>query len=182
MKYLCFTHVDADTKIPCTVEPMRTGPSFPVVKGLEVLWWDESAWPTYEPKFYGTCDDDADVTIAGVLDVLAEEEYQALQAAEMDARWQMIQERLPEMVMFGLDGLAAAHGYEGIDAVIALADCGDPEKEADADHALTLKQNALAALEQFVAEVEAGTRPRPAGPHEVVPLLPELVWRDAVAA
>lgn len=95
MKHICITEVDAVTKIVCTSEPQRTGPSMPVVKGLQVIWQDKSTWPvevapdgTYlrAPKYYGTCDDDADTTIAGVLQVLTEAEYDALKAVEHEAR------------------------------------------------------------------------------------------------
>ena len=93
--YICITEVDAVTKIPCTVEPQRTGPSMPAVKGWVHAWHDKSTWPvstapdgTYlrAPKYYGTCDDDADTTIAGVLQVLTEAEYTALRTAEHEAR------------------------------------------------------------------------------------------------
>jgi hypothetical protein len=93
--YICVTEVDAVTKIPCTVEPQRTGPSMPAVKGLQVIWYDQSTWPvelasdgTYlrAPKYYGTCDDDAVTTIAGVLQVLTEAEFTAAKAAELEAR------------------------------------------------------------------------------------------------
>ena len=82
--YICVTEVDAKTKIPCTAEPQRTGPSMPEVKGFVLNWFDESTFPveldkngTYlrAPKYYGTCDDDADTSIAGVLEVLTEAEY-----------------------------------------------------------------------------------------------------------
>ena len=95
MKHICITEVDAVTKIPCTVEPQRTGPSMPAVKGWTYLWHDQSNWPvatapdgTYltAPKYYGTCDDDADTTIAGVLQVLTEEEYNVARTAEHEAR------------------------------------------------------------------------------------------------
>ena len=95
MKHICVTEVDAITKIPCIVEPQRTGPSMPNVKGLVHAWQDRSTWPvevasdgTYlrAPKYYGTCDDDADTTIAGVLQVLTEEEYTTLRTAEHEAR------------------------------------------------------------------------------------------------
>jgi hypothetical protein len=95
MKYICITEVDAITKIPCTVEPQRTGPSMPAVKGLVHIWQDRSTWPvstdatgTYlrAPKYYGTCDDDADTTIAGVLQVLTEAEFNALKVIEHEAR------------------------------------------------------------------------------------------------
>lgn len=93
--YICITEVDAVTKIPCTVEPQRTGPSMPAVKGWTHLWHDQSTWPvstdatgTYlrAPRYYGTCDDDADTTIAGVLQVLTEAEYNAAKVAEHEAR------------------------------------------------------------------------------------------------
>ena len=95
MKYICLTEVDAVTKIPCTVEPQRTGPSMPAVKGLKIIWQDKSTWPvelasdgTYlrSPKYYGTCNDDADTTLVGVLQVLTEAEYTAARTAEHEAR------------------------------------------------------------------------------------------------
>ena len=95
MKYICVTEVDAVTKIPCTVEPQRTGPSMPNVKGWVHLWHDKSTWPvstdatgTYlrAPKYYGTCDDDADTSIAGVLEVLTEQDYNSAKLTEHIAR------------------------------------------------------------------------------------------------
>ena len=95
MKYICTTEVDAVTKIICTSEPQRTGPSMPDVKGLQIIWQDKSTWPvevasdgTYlrAPRYYGTCDDDADTSIVGVLEVLTEEQYTTLRTAEHEAR------------------------------------------------------------------------------------------------
>ena len=93
--YICITEVDAITKIVCTAEPQRTGPSMPAIKGWTHLWHDSSTWPvstdatgTYlrAPKYYGTCDDDADTSIAGVLQVLTEAEFNAAKVAEHEAR------------------------------------------------------------------------------------------------
>jgi hypothetical protein len=93
--HIVVTEVDAVTKIPCTSEPQRTGPSMPIIKGLNIIWQDKSTWPvstdstgTYlrAPKYYGTCDDDADTTIAGVLQVLTEAEYNAAKVTEHEAR------------------------------------------------------------------------------------------------
>ena len=93
--YICITEVDAVTKIVCTAEPQRTGPSMPAVKGWVHIWHDKSTWPvptssngTYlrAPRYYGTCDDDADTTIAGVLQVLTEAEFNAAKVAEHEAR------------------------------------------------------------------------------------------------
>lgn len=95
MKYIIITEVDVTTKIPCTVEPQRTGPSFPNVKGLNIYWADESSWPVgisqdgrylRAPKYYGTCDDDADITLPGVLEVLTEQEWLQQKHDEFYAR------------------------------------------------------------------------------------------------
>jgi len=92
--HIVVTEVDHNTRIPCTVEPQRTGPSMPAVKGLQIVWQDKSTWPvstdltgTYlrAPKYYGTCDDDADITIAGVLEVLTEEVWNERRVAEHEA-------------------------------------------------------------------------------------------------
>lgn len=93
--YICITEVDAITKIVCTAEPQRTGPSMPAIKGWTHLWHDSSNWPvstapdgTYlrAPRYYGTCHDDADTTLAGVLQILTEEEFNAAKVSEHEAR------------------------------------------------------------------------------------------------
>lgn len=93
--YICLTEVDAKTKIVCTAEPQRTGPSMPAVKGWVHIWHDKSTWPvpiasdgTYlrAPRYYGTCDADADLNIAGVLQVLTEAEFNEAKVAEHEAR------------------------------------------------------------------------------------------------
>lgn len=93
--YICVTEVDKDTKIPCTVEPQCTGPSMPEVKGLLIMWVDISTWPveidqngTYlrAPKYYGTCDDDADTNIQGVLEILTEQDFTQRKEVEILAR------------------------------------------------------------------------------------------------
>jgi hypothetical protein len=93
--YICVTEVDAVTKVPCTIEPMRTGPSMPNVKGWQYNWSNESTWPvelasdgTYlrAPLYYGTCNDNADTSIAGVLEVITEAEYNQRKYDEFYAR------------------------------------------------------------------------------------------------
>ena len=95
MKYICVTEVDAMTKVLCTLAPQRNGPSMPEVKGWQYSWSNSSTWPvktssdgTYliAPKYYGTCDDDADTTVVGVLQVLTEEEFNIAKATELEAR------------------------------------------------------------------------------------------------
>jgi hypothetical protein len=93
--FICVTEVDSKTKIPCTEAPQANGPTMPAVKGFKPEWADKSTWPvelaqdgTYlrAPKYYGTCDDDANTTIAGVLEVLTEEDYYSRKQAEYEAR------------------------------------------------------------------------------------------------
>lgn len=95
MIYLSITQIDASTGIICTAEPMRTGPSYPQIKNCNIVWCDKSTWPitttaegahTRAPLFFGTCDDDADLTVAGVVATYTAEQYQALKTAEHQAR------------------------------------------------------------------------------------------------
>jgi hypothetical protein len=67
----------------------------PAVKGLKIIWQDQSTWPVSTdstgvylraPKYYATCDDDADTTIPGVLEVLTETEWNERRVVEHEAR------------------------------------------------------------------------------------------------
>jgi hypothetical protein len=95
MKYICVTEIDAKTKVPCTIEPQRAGPSMPDVKGLQFVWSDMSTWPVEHdqtgkylraPKYYCTCDDDADTDVSGVLEVMTEADWNAAKEVEHLAR------------------------------------------------------------------------------------------------
>jgi len=93
--YIQLTNIDADTGILCTEAPMRTGPATPNVKGFHFIFSKESDYPidtnadgSYAemPLYYGTCDDDADATLTGVVKVLSEVEFNAAKQAEHQAR------------------------------------------------------------------------------------------------
>lgn len=95
MKYISITQIDATTGIICTAEPMRTGPAYPQIKNCEIIWCNKSTWPiattlegahTQAPLFFGTCDDDADISVVGVVATYTAEEYQVLKTAEHQAR------------------------------------------------------------------------------------------------
>lgn len=83
--HICVTHVDAATGVPCDVTPMRKGPAFPKVKGLVLQWFNQSEWPTDRPLFYGTCDAGADLTVAGIVALPSEQEYNTLWDTEKAA-------------------------------------------------------------------------------------------------
>jgi hypothetical protein len=93
--YIQITNIDADTGILCTEEPMRTGPALPNVKNFQFIFQNESDFPiasnpdgslSTAPLLYGTCDDDADTTLVGVLKVLSQVEFNADKQAEHLAR------------------------------------------------------------------------------------------------
>jgi len=100
MKYIAVTYVDKLTGIPGYKEPMRKGPVHPDVKGLNIEWWDASRWPIEHPddypRFYGTCDDDADLDIPGVVRVFEDDEHDGTAKEQYDALWnQELKARLP---------------------------------------------------------------------------------------
>jgi hypothetical protein len=93
--YIQITNIDAQTGILCTEEPMRTGPAIPNLKGFQYIFQNESEFPiasnpdgslTKPPLIWGTCDDDADTTLVGVLKVLTDVEFDADKQTEHQAR------------------------------------------------------------------------------------------------
>jgi hypothetical protein len=93
--YIQLTNIDAQTGILCTQAPMRTGPALPNVKGFQFIFQNESDFPiasnadgslSTAPLIYGTCDDDADTSLTGVLKVLSQVEFDADKQAEHQAR------------------------------------------------------------------------------------------------
>ena len=86
MKHVTFTHVDSVTGVPGYIEPMSNGPAFPNVSGLTYLFALESQYPTDKPVFYGTCLDDADVRIPGVLHVVTEQDAFSAHVNELKRR------------------------------------------------------------------------------------------------
>ena len=86
MKYLKFTYVDAVTGISIASEPAQNGPVFPPVAGLGFVWARESRYPTDVPEFFGTCPNDADTQVDGVLGVYLQVDWETMREDEMRAR------------------------------------------------------------------------------------------------
>ena len=86
MKYIKFTYVDSITSTSVAEQPATNGPVFPAVKGLEYVWARESRYPTNVPEFFGTCPDDADTQVDGVLGVYLQADWETMRADEMWAR------------------------------------------------------------------------------------------------
>ena len=86
MKHIKFTYVDAITGISIASEPAQNGPVFPPVAGLEFVWARESRYPTDVPEFFGTCPEDADTQVDGVLGVYVQADWETMREDEMRAR------------------------------------------------------------------------------------------------
>lgn len=113
MKYLYYTYVDAKTRVSCLEAPASNGPDNPAVLGLVFGFALESRYPTAHPIMYGTCPDDAETNLPGVLGVITEGAYQQALTDELTARRSRIvvskrQARLALLQVGMLDNVDAA--------------------------------------------------------------------------
>ena len=118
MKYIKFTYVDAVTGISIASEPAANGPVFPNVDGLEFAWARESRYPTDVPEFFGTCPEDADTQVDGVLGVFVQADWESMRNDEMRAR-----NPVPQQVTMRQARLAllSAGLLDDVEVVIAAA-------------------------------------------------------------
>ena len=86
MKYIKFTYVDSVTGISIAKQPATNGPVFPPVADLVFVWARESRYPTDVPEFFGTCPEDADTQVDGVLGVFVQADWETMREDEMRAR------------------------------------------------------------------------------------------------
>lgn len=138
MKYLSWTYVDAQTGIPCLIAPTRNGPANPAVAGLAFGFALESRYPAAYPVFYGTCADDADTNIPGVLEVIDQAGYEAALAGEMTAR----RAKLVVTMRQARRALLDAGLLDQVDAAIAaIADATERRQaEIDWEYATTVER------------------------------------------
>lgn len=133
MKYIAVTHVDNRTGVPGFKAPMRNGPVHPDVKGLNIEFWDASRWPISHPDdyplFYGTCDDDADLEIPGVVRVFEDNESDGTAKEQYDAIWnQELKARLPRFATARQIRLALLDAGLLDSVTTAFADLAEPMK------------------------------------------------------
>lgn len=133
MKYLSWTYVDALTGIPCLIAPTRNGPANPAVKGLAFGFALESRYPTVYPVFYGTCDDEAEMDIPGVLAVIDQAGYDQALAGEMTAR-------RSKLVVTPRQARLALHQSGLLTAVEAFVGSGDAALQIEWAHATEIKR------------------------------------------
>lgn len=127
MRYITFTNVDVQTGIPVTIEPARNGPTLPAGCGFGFAL--ESQYPTAAPTFYGQTDGPLDTP--GILSVITKAQYDAAEAAEMEAREANKKPTVPDVVTMrqAKITLSRAGVLAGANAAIA-AMTGQPGEEA----------------------------------------------------
>lgn len=178
--YICVTHVDVSTRIPCNIAPMSQGPAFPSVKGLYIEWANQSQWPTDYPLFYGMCDDDADVSLQGIVKVLTETEYDSLWAEEFGT--DAVKERIIQATQQRLDIFAKTRNYDGILSLCTYATSTNLKFKLEGQYGVEARDATWEKLYEILAEVETGTRPMPIGFKDIESELPILQWPNEVIA
>ena len=119
MQYIKFTYVDAVTGISVASEPAANGPVFPPMAGLEFVWARESQYPTDVPEFFGTCPEDADTQVDGVLGVYLQADWETMRDDEMRAR-----NPVPQQVTMRQARLALLRAKLLDDAEVVIAAAG----------------------------------------------------------
>ena len=118
MKHIKFTYVDAITGISVAKQPATNGPVFPPVAGLEFVWARESRYPTDVPEFFGTCPEDADTQVDGVLGVYVQQDWETMREDEMRARNPVPQQVTMRQARLALLGVGL---LDDVEMVIAAA-------------------------------------------------------------
>ena len=151
MQYIKFTYVDSITSTSVAEQPATNGPVFPAVKGLEYVWARESRYPTNVPEFFGTCPDDADTQVDGVLGVYLQADWETMRADEMWAR-----NPVPQQVTMRQARLALLNAglLDDVEVVIAAA---GREAQLEWEYAAVVDRSnpAVAAVQQQEALTDA---------------------------
>src|SRR5574344_963967 len=151
MNYIKFTYVDSITGVAIDKEPATNGPVFPAVVGLEYVWARESRYPTDVPEFFGTCPDDADTTVDGVLGVYLQADWETMRTDEMRAR-----NHVPQQVTMRQARLALLKAglLDDVEVVIAAA---GREAQLEWEYAAVVDRSnpAVAAVQQQEALTDA---------------------------
>ena len=151
MRYIKFTYVDSITSTSVAKQPATNGPVFPAVAGLEYVWARESRYPTDVPEFFGTCPDDADTQVDGVLGVYLHADWETMREDEMRAR-----NPVPQQVTMRQARLALLNAglLDDVEVVVAAA---GREAQLEWEYAAVVDRSnqAVAAVQQQEALTDA---------------------------
>ncbi|MDD2711281.1 MAG: hypothetical protein PHU77_00035 [Simplicispira sp.] len=87
-----------------------------------------------------------------------------------------LQEQVVAATQTRLDDFARTRNYDGILSACTYATSTVPKFAAEGQYAVQARDATWAALYGLLEEVQAGTRPVPAGFGDVEPLLPAMEW------
>lgn len=97
-------------------------------------------------------------------------------AANQAARAEQIKANIVQATQARLDAFARTRNYDDIKSASDYAGCSVPRFAAEGTYCRDARAETWAKLYEMLAEVEAGTRPMPAGFADVEAELPALVW------
>ena len=151
MKHIKFTYVDSITSTSVAKQPATNGPVFPAVAGLEYVWARESRYPTDVPEFFGTCPDDTDTQVDGVLGVYLQADWETMRGDEMCVRYPVPQQVTMRQARLAL---LSAGLLGDVEMVIAAA---GREAQLEWEYAAVVDRNnpAVAIVQQQKALTDA---------------------------
>jgi hypothetical protein len=97
-------------------------------------------------------------------------------AAEQAAADAALQASIVQATQARLDTFARTRQYDDIKSACTYAGCSVPKFNTEGSYCQDRRAETWQALYDMLAEVQAGTRPMPAGFADVEPELPPLVW------
>ena len=97
-------------------------------------------------------------------------------AAEQTAANAALQASIVQAAQARLDAFARTRQYDDIKSASTYAGCSVPKFNTEGSYCQDKRAETWAALYDMLAEVQAGTRPMPAGFADIEPELPALVW------
>lgn len=100
----------------------------------------------------------------------------ALTAAELQSRDAALYEGIVDATQVRLDAFARSRGYDSILSACTYATSSVAKFATEGQYCVDARDATWDALLTMLAEVQAGTRPRPAGYANIEPELPALVW------
>ena len=103
--------------------------------------------------------------------ILAEEAVKAEESAKSD-----LQNSIVSATQKRLDDFAHTRNYDGILSLCTYATSLNPKFKAEGQYGVEARDATWAKLYEMLAEVEAGTRPKPSGYADIEAELPVLAW------
>lgn len=88
----------------------------------------------------------------------------------------LLYDRIVVQTQHRLDSFAQLRGYDNILSACTYATSAVPKFQQEGQYCVNARDITWAKLLEILAEVQAGTRPKPAGYMDIEPELPLLVW------